>query len=134
MSTNFEKVGEFLTAFGHPCKDYPALEADNVMVDMKLGLIQEEFEELLEGVANNDLEEIADALADLLYVVYGVGHLYGINLDRCLDIVHTSNMTKLGEDGKPIYRNDGKIMKGPNYVPPDLIGEVAFDKRKYDTR
>jgi predicted HAD superfamily Cof-like phosphohydrolase len=132
--TNFEKVGEFLTAFGHPCRDTPDLEPDSGMVAMKVGLIAEELDELREGIDNKDLVEIADALADLLYVVYGVGHLYGVNLDRCLDIVHTSNMTKLGEDGKPIYRDDGKIMKGPNYVPPNLEEEVKLNKPKYEGR
>jgi predicted HAD superfamily Cof-like phosphohydrolase len=118
-NTNYEKVREFMQTFGQEVKDDPAYAGDEVS-DLRIELISEELQELCEAVANNDMPEIADALTDLLYVVYGAGAAYGIDLDATFDEVHDSNMSKLGEDGKPIYREDGKILKGPNYWAPDM--------------
>ena len=117
--TNFDKVREFMMSFEQDVKTQPQFP-DQQTVDLRVSLIKEELDELIEGVSNKDIVEVADALTDLLYVVYGTGHAFGINLDRCFDIVHGSNMSKLGEDGKPIYREDGKVLKGPNYYAPDL--------------
>lgn len=117
--SNFDKVGEFMEAFGQEVKDAPEIPPLEV-VDLRYELIAEELEEFSRAVAKNDLTGVADALTDLLYVVYGAGHAFGIDLDLTFNIVHDSNMSKLGPDGKPIYRDDGKVMKGPNYVPPDL--------------
>ncbi len=89
-------------------------------VALRLSLIQEEHDELVKAVNDEDLVEVADALTDLLYVVYGMGHAFGINLDLAFNNVHASNMSKMGEDGKPIYREDGKVLKGPNYFPPKI--------------
>mgnify|MGYP000311711871 CR=1 FL=1 len=93
---------------------------DATTTHLRVDLIEEELDELKEAIANDDLVEVADALADLLYVVYGAGAAFGINLDACFHEVHSSNMSKLGEDGKPIYREDGKVMKGPNFREPAL--------------
>lgn len=117
--SNFDKVGEFMEAFGQEVKDAPEIPPLEV-VDLRYNLIAEELDEFTRAVAKNDLTGVADALTDLLYVVYGAGHAFGIDLDLTFNIVHDSNMSKLGPDGKPIYRDDGKVMKGPNYVPPDL--------------
>lgn len=117
--SNFDKVGEFMEAFGQEVKDAPEIPPLEV-VDLRYELIAEELEEFSRAVAKNDLTGVADALTDLLYVVYGAGHAFGIDLDLTFNIVHDSNMSKLRPDGKPIYRDDGKVMKGPNYVPPDL--------------
>lgn len=119
--SNFEKVGDFMSAFGQEVKVHPEL-ADFNTAELRLELIDEELKELAEAIDNDDIVEIADALTDLLYVVYGAGHAYGIDLDECFDEVHRSNMSKLGENGKPIYREDGKVLKGPNYFAPDLEG------------
>jgi len=117
--TNFEMVGEFMTAFGQEVKT-EATMPDNSVQALRYDLIREELAELLQAQADQNLVEIADALTDLLYVVYGAGHAYGINLDCCFREVHASNMSKLGADGKPIYREDGKVLKGPDFFQPEL--------------
>lgn len=119
FETNFEKVENFMRAFGQEVKPAPELAEFNT-AELRLDLINEEVEELMTAVDNDDIVEIADALTDILYVVYGTGHAYGIDLDDCFDEVHRSNMSKLGEDGKPLYREDGKVLKGPDYFPPKL--------------
>ena len=117
--TNFEKVGNFMKTFGQEVKTKPSLNNAKIN-NLRLSLIKEELEELTDAMKNKDLVEVADALTDILYVTYGAGHAFGINLDRCFDEVQKSNMSKLGEDSKPIYNDNGKIMKGPNYFKPDL--------------
>jgi len=117
--TNFEKVKEFHEAFGLDIKSNPEL-APKDKQQLRLDLIEEEYRELRDGLFNRDIVEVADALTDLLYVVYGMGLVYGIDLDQCFEEVHNSNMSKLDENGKPIYREDGKVLKGPNYREPDL--------------
>jgi len=119
LSTNFEKVHEFHRAFGILTKDKAEL-ADEKMEELRFSLIEEEFIELIEALSLKDIVGVADALTDMLYVIYGMGHVYGIDLDACFEEVHKSNMTKFGDDGKPIHRNDGKVVKGPNYRPPEL--------------
>ena len=118
--SNFNKVIQFMTSFGQEVKDSPKL-ADHKTAMLRLKLILEEYEELEDAVTEGHLVGIADALTDILYVTYGAGAAYGIDLDKCFEEVHNSNMSKLGEDGKPIYREDGKVMKGPNYWEPDLL-------------
>ena len=117
--TNFNKVGVFMKTFGQEVKNKPSFSTDKIN-QLRISLIQEELDELKEAMTNNDLLEVADALTDLLYVTYGAGHAFGIDLDKCFDEVQNSNMSKLGEDGKPIYNEFGKVMKGPNYFKPDL--------------
>ena len=117
--TNFEKVGLFMKTFGQEIKNTPNLSTGKIN-NLRIGLINEELEEFKDAIKNNDLKEVADALTDILYVTYGAGHAFGINLDKCFDEVQKSNMSKLGEDGKPIYNENGKVMKGPNYLPPNL--------------
>ena len=117
--TNFNKVGEFMKTFGQEIKNKPSL-SDNKINKLRISLIQEELDELKEAMNNKDLLEVADALTDLLYVTYGAGHAFGIDLDKCFNEVQNSNMSKLGKDGKPIYNEIGKVMKGPNYFKPDL--------------
>ena len=117
--TNFELVGDFMEAFGQEVNCEPTLR-DQDTQDLRIDLIQEELDELALGIDNNDIVEVADALTDLLYVVYGAGHAFGIDLDECFTEVHESNMSKLGENGRPIYREDGKVLKGPNYFVPNL--------------
>ena len=117
--TNFEKVGSFMKTFGQEVKSKPSLSTDKIN-NLRLSLIKEELEELTDAMKKKDLLEIADALTDILYVTYGAGHAFGINLDRCFDEVQRSNMSKLGADSKPIYNEEGKVMKGPNYFKPDL--------------
>ena len=117
--TNFNKVGEFMKTFGQEVKNKPSL-SDNKINELRVSLIQEELDELKEAMQNKDLLEVADALTDLLYVTYGAGHAFGINLDKCFDEVQNSNMSKLDENGKPIYNEFGKVMKGPNYFKPNL--------------
>ena len=117
--SNFSKVGIFMKIFGQEVKANPSFSSDKIN-KLRIDLIKEEFEELVEAMNNKDLLEVADALADILYVTYGAGHAFGIDLDKCFDEVQNSNMSKLGEDGKPIYNEQGKVMKGPKYYKPDL--------------
>ena len=119
--SNFELVGDFMEAFGQKVELEPTWPDFNTR-ELRLELIQEEFEELSDAVADRDMVQIADALTDLLYVVYGAGHAFGLDLDECFQEVHASNMSKLGPNGKPIHREDGKVMKGPGYFEPDLEG------------
>ncbi len=117
--TNFEKVGLFMKTFGQEVKNNPGLATEKIN-KLRVSLINEELDEFKEAINNNDLKEVADALTDILYVAYGAGHAFGINLDKCFDEVQESNMSKLGDDGKPIYNEAGKVMKGPKYFKPDL--------------
>ena len=117
--SNFSKVGTFMKTFGQEVKDKPAFSTDKIN-KLRIDLIKEELEELTEAMKNNDLLEVADALTDILYVTYGAGHAFGIDLDKCFEEVQNSNMSKLDENGKPIYNLSGKVMKGPNYFKPDL--------------
>ena len=117
--TNFELAGDFMNAFGQEVLSEPTLPSPE-LAKLRLELIREDVEELNVGIEGMDIVEIADALTDILYVVYGAGHAFGIDLDACYREVHSSNMSKLGEDGKPIYREDGKVLKGPNFRSPDL--------------
>ena len=117
--TNFEKVKQFMQTFGQEVK-IKASFSDEKTNQLRLDLISEELEELKNAMASKDLLEVADALTDILYVTYGAGHAFGINLDKCFDEVQNSNMSKLGSDGKPIYNESGKVMKGPDYFKPDL--------------
>ena len=117
--TNFEKVGTFMKTFGQEVKSKPSLSTDKIN-NLRLSLIKEELDELKDAIHKKDLVEVADALTDILYVTYGAGHSFGINLDRCFDEVQNSNMSKLDQNGKPIYNEHGKVMKGPNYFKPDL--------------
>ena len=117
--TNFEKVKLFMQTYGQEVKT-KANFSDEKTNKLRIDLIKEELEELTKAMDEKDLLEVADALTDILYVTYGAGHAFGINLDKCFDEVQSSNMSKLGEDGKPIYNEAGKVMKGPNYFKPDL--------------
>ncbi len=117
--TNFEKVGLFMKTFGQEVKNKPGLSSDKIN-NLRISLINEELEELKQAMKNKDLKEAVDALTDILYVTYGAGHAFGVNLDKCFDEVQKSNMSKLGQDGKPIYNEAGKVMKGPSYFKPDL--------------
>ena len=117
--TNFEKVGAFMKTFGQDVKQSSSFSTNKVN-ELRVSLIKEELDELIEAMNKKDLVEIADALTDILYVTYGAGHAFGINLDRCFEEVQNSNMSKLDENGKPIYNDFGKVMKGPNYFKPDL--------------
>ncbi|WP_075502172.1 nucleoside triphosphate pyrophosphohydrolase family protein [Candidatus Pelagibacter communis] len=117
--TNFDKVGTFMKTFGQEVKTKASFSTDKIN-KLRLNLIREELDELTEAIKNNDLIEVADALTDILYVTYGAGHAFGINLDKCFEEVQNSNMSKLDKDGKPIYNEAGKVMKGPNYFKPDL--------------
>tara|TARA_B100002051_G_C16481332_1_gene508254 strand:+ start:274 stop:645 length:372 start_codon:yes stop_codon:yes gene_type:complete len=118
--TNFEKVGLFMKTFSQEVKTKPSLSTKKIN-DLRISLIQEELNELKEAINNNDLIETADALTDILYVTYGAGQAFGINLDKCFDEIQNSNMSKLGKDGKPIYNEKGKVLKGPNYFKPNLL-------------
>ena len=117
--TNFELVGDFMEAFGQDVQLEPTWPDFNTR-ELRLELIAEELDELSDAVADRDMIQIADALTDLLYVVYGAGHAFGLDLDECFQEVHASNMSKLGPNGRPIHREDGKVMKGPGYFEPDL--------------
>ena len=117
--SNFSKVGTFMKTFGQEVKTKPSFSSDKIN-KLRIDLIKEELEELTEAMNNRDLLEVADALTDILYVTYGAGHAFGIDLDKCFDEVQNSNMSKLGSDGKPIYNDAGKVMKGPDYFKPDL--------------
>jgi len=122
--SNFDKVGTFMKTFGQEVKTKPSFSSDKIN-KLRIDLIKEELNELQEAMKNNDLLEVADALTDILYVTYGAGHAFGIDLDKCFDEVQNSNMSKLGENGEPIYNDSGKVMKGPNYFKPDLSKFVS---------
>ena len=122
--SNFNKVGIFMKTFGQEVKSGPSFSTDKIN-KLRIDLIKEELDELKEAMENNDLLEVADALTDILYVTYGAGHAFGIDLDKCFDEVQNSNMSKLDENGKPIYSDAGKVMKGPNYFKPDLSKFVS---------
>ena len=117
--TNFEKVGTFMKTFGQEVKSDPSFSTDKIN-KLRLSLIKEELEELSDAIQKKDLLEVADALTDILYVTYGAGHAFGINLDKCFNEVQNSNMSKLGKNGEPIYNEYGKVMKGPYYFKPNL--------------
>ena len=122
--SNFNKVGTFMKTFGQEVKTKPSFSSDKIN-KLRIDLIKEEIEELREAMDNNDLLEVADALTDILYVTYGAGHAFGIDLDKCFDEVQNSNMSKLSENGEPIYNESGKVMKGPNYFKPNLLKFVS---------
>ena len=117
--SNFSKVGIFMKTFGQDVKYKPSFSSDKIN-KLRISLIREELEELIEAMKNKDLLEVADALTDILYVTYGAGHAFGIDLDKCFEEVQNSNMSKLDSNGEPIYNDKGKVMKGPNYFKPDL--------------
>ena len=117
--TNFQKVKTFMQTFGQEVKLKPSFSTEKSN-DLRYNLIKEELEELKEAISKKDILEVADALTDILYVTYGAGHAFGIDLDKCFEEVQNSNMSKLGEEGKPIYNDAGKVMKGPRYYKPDL--------------
>ncbi len=122
--TNFEKVKKFMLTFGQEVKTKASFPDDKI-VNLRVDLINEELQELKQAVQKRDIKEIADALTDILYVTYGAGHAFGIDLDKCFKEVQNSNMSKLGSDGKPIYNEKGKVMKGPDYFKPNLGKIVA---------
>ena len=124
--TNFEKVGVFMKTFGQNVKQSSSFSTDKIN-QLRISLIKEELDELIEAMNKKDLVEVADALTDILYVTYGAGHAFGINLDKCFDEVQNSNMSKLDNNGKPIYDNKGKVMKGPNYFKPNLMKYINLD-------
>ena len=117
--TNFESVRKFMEIFGQEIKEKAEFPNEKI-ISLRYDLIKEELNELKEAIESKDIKEIADALTDILYVTYGAGHAFGINLNKCFEEVQSSNMSKLGTDGKPIYNEKGKVMKGPNYFKPDL--------------
>ena len=117
--SNFSKVGTFMKTFGQEVKTKPSFSTEKIN-KLRIDLIKEELEELTEAMNDKDLLEVADALTDILYVTYGAVHAFGIDLDKCFDEVQNSNMSKLDENGRPIYNDSGKVMKGPNYFKPDL--------------
>ena len=122
--SNFEKVKKFMETFGQEIKEKASFPNDKI-TSLRYELIKEELDEFKEAIDKKDIKEVADALTDILYVTYGAGHAFGINLDNCFDEVQNSNMSKLGNDGKPIYNDNGKVMKGPNYFKPNLSKFVA---------
>ena len=124
--SNFNKVKTFMNTYGQDVKE-KAEFPENKIVQLRIDLIEEELNELKEAIKNKDIVEVADALTDILYVTYGAGHSFGVNLDECFDEVQRSNMSKLGEDGKPIYNDSGKVMKGPSYFAPNLKKIVNLD-------
>ena len=117
--TNFEKVRFFMQTYGQEVKNKAEFSNEKTN-QLRIDLIKEELEELQQAMKDKNLLEVADALTDILYVTYGAGHAFGIDLDKCFEEVQNSNMSKLGSDGKPIYNESGKVMKGPNYFKPDL--------------
>ena len=117
--SNFISVKKFMETFGQEVKQSPSFPSEKIQ-ELRIKLIEEEFLELKEAIKNKDIKEVADALTDILYVTYGAGHAFGIDLDKCFEEVQNSNMSKLGENGKPIYNEFGKVMKGPNYFKPNL--------------
>ena len=122
--SNFESVRKFMKTFGQEVKEKAGFPNDKI-TSLRYDLIKEELDELKEAMVNRDIKEVADALTDILYVTYGAGHAFGINLDNCFKEVQNSNMSKLGGDGQPIYNDKGKVMKGPNYFKPNLIKFIA---------
>ena len=122
--SNFEKVKKFMETFGQEIREKATFPNDKI-TSLRYELIKEELSEFKEAIEKRDLKEVADALTDILYVTYGAGHAFGINLDKCFEEVQNSNMSKLGKDGKPIYNDKGKVMKGPNYFKPDLTKFVT---------
>ena len=122
--SNFEKVGTFMKTFAQEVKTKPSFSNDKIN-KLRIDLIKEELKELTEAMDNKDLLEVADALTDILYVTYGAGHAFGVDLDKCFNEVQKSNMSKLDKNGKPIYNESGKVMKGPNYFKPDLSKFVS---------
>jgi predicted HAD superfamily Cof-like phosphohydrolase len=122
--TNFESVRKFMETFGQEIKEKAEFPKENI-ISLRYDLIKEELEELKEAIENKDLKEVADALTDILYVTYGAGHAFGIDLNKCFEEVQNSNMSKLNSNGKPIYNEKGKVMKGPNYFKPDLSKFLA---------
>ena len=122
--TNFESVRKFMETFGQEIKEKAEFPKENI-ISLRYDLIKEELEELKEAIENKDLKEVADALTDILYVTYGAGHAFGIDLNKCFEKVQNSNMSKLESNGKPIYNEKGKVMKGPNYFKPDLSKFLA---------
>ena len=122
--TNFESVKKFMETFGQEIKENAGFPDDKI-TSLRYELIKEELTELEEAIKKKDIKEVADALTDILYVTYGAGHAFGIDLDKCFLEVQSSNMSKLGSDGKPIYNDKGKVMKGPNYFKPNLGKFVA---------
>ena len=117
--SNFDSVKKFMKTFGQEVKEKAEFPSSKI-TSLRYDLISEELSELKEAINNEDIKEVADALTDILYVTYGAGHAFGINLDKCFEEVQSSNMSKLGKDGKPIYNDKGKVMKGPNYFKPNL--------------
>jgi len=122
--TNFKSVRKFMEIFGQEIKEKASFPDDKI-TSLRYDLIKEELGELKEAMDKKDIKEVADALTDILYVTYGAGHAFGVDLDKCFEEVQNSNMSKLGSDGKPIYNDKGKVMKGPNYFKPDLGKIVA---------
>ena len=117
--TNFKSVKKFMETFGQEVRQKASFPNEKI-TSLRYDLIKEELEELKEAMDKKDIKEVADALTDILYVTYGAGHAFGIDLDKCFEEVQNSNMSKLGSDGKPIFNEKGKVMKGPNYFKPDL--------------
>ena len=124
--SNFNKVKTFMNTYGQEVKNTPEFP-DSKIVQLRIDLIQEELNELKEAINNNDIIEVADALTDILYVTYGAGHSFGVDLDSCFNEVQNSNMSKLGDDGKPIYNESGKVMKGPNYFKPNIKKIIGLE-------
>jgi predicted HAD superfamily Cof-like phosphohydrolase len=122
--SNFERVKKFMETFGQEIKEKASFPNDKI-TSLRYDLIKEELDEFKEAIDKKDIKEVADALTDILYVTYGAGHAFGIDLDKCFEEVQNSNMSKLGNDGKPIYNDKGKVMKGPNYFKPNLSKFVA---------
>ena len=122
--SNFERVKKFMETFGQEIKEKASFPNDKI-TSLRYDLIKEELDEFKEAIDKKDIKEVADALTDILYVTYGAGHSFGIDLDKCFEEVQNSNMSKLGKDGKPIYNEKGKVMKGPNYFKPNLSKYVA---------
>ena len=122
--SNFESVKKFMETFGQEIKEKASFPNDKI-TSLRYDLIKEELDEFKEAIDKKDIKEVADALTDILYVTYGAGHAFGIDLDKCFEEVQNSNMSKLGKDGKPIYNDNGKVMKGPNYFKPNLSKFVA---------
>ena len=128
--SNFESVKKFMETFGQEIKEKASFPNDKI-TSLRYDLIKEELDEFKEAIDKKDIKEVADALTDILYVTYGAGHAFGIDLDKCFEEVQNSNMSKLGKDGKPIYNENGKVMKGPNYFKPNLSKFVAWLKKIY---